>query len=402
MSWIEELRSAVSSETGGSHARRAACKKAGVHQKGNFPDDSESERMCRDCEAWKPFSDFAKDSKDKHGLQKYCRQCLKLRRQGHENDVTHFFTEMIRSAKQHSMKRKGDAGNPPQWNGIDDFLPWALQQLESQGFRCAVSDCNITNPKELSLERIDVKKAYAAENCVFILRYFQSFGPHCVDGMACQWTREKFLAVPSLRIKHVDYEHEVRLARNYTPSGNADRAFKIKGRRVGGEWVSCNSQGELAKKFGVDQGQISRKSQKAHTFQIKDVEVEIVNTKECQKLEDAPLLYMAYKSFARHMDHRTEAKNKKRKQRGDDEMDTPEISFDYFVNVYERQGGRCLYTGVPLCLAKKCDWMISLERVDDAVGYIPKNVALVCHEVNFVVKGYQKWSAEVAERFWSI
>jgi hypothetical protein len=46
------------------------------------------------------------------------------------------------------------------------------------------------------------------------------------------------------------------------------------------------------------------------------------------------------------------------------------------------QKGRCYYSSIPLVYAIKSDWMCSIERLDNEVGYVKNNTVLICNEFN--------------------
>ena len=71
------------------------------------------------------------------------------------------------------------------------------------------------------------------------------------------------------------------------------------------------------------------------------------------------------------------------------------INTEYLVKLFRDQRGRCQYTGVPLKI--NGDFKFSVERYDNAVGYVPGNVCLVIVEVNTACA---KWSKAKAKMYW--
>ena len=67
----------------------------------------------------------------------------------------------------------------------------------------------------------------------------------------------------------------------------------------------------------------------------------------------------------------------------------------YLVQLFTEQRGRCQYTGVPLKI--NGDFKFSVERYDNAEGYIPGNVCLVIVEVNTACA---QWSKAKADMYW--
>jgi hypothetical protein len=54
-----------------------------------------------------------------------------------------------------------------------------------------------------------------------------------------------------------------------------------------------------------------------------------------------------------------------------------ELSFDILTTIYNKQGGRCFYSGLPLDFGTKRR-KPSLERIDPLLPYTLKNVCLIC------------------------
>lgn len=61
-----------------------------------------------------------------------------------------------------------------------------------------------------------------------------------------------------------------------------------------------------------------------------------------------------------------------------------EFSIDYncILDKIIEQKGRCFYSSIPLVFKIKSDWMCSLERLDNNIGYTDANVVLICNEFN--------------------
>ena len=73
------------------------------------------------------------------------------------------------------------------------------------------------------------------------------------------------------------------------------------------------------------------------------------------------------------------------------------ITYDQWLRVVERAGGRCELTGITFCLARsktgfRAPFAPSVDRIDSNVGYTPANVRLVCVAVNWALSD---WGAAV-------
>ncbi len=50
--------------------------------------------------------------------------------------------------------------------------------------------------------------------------------------------------------------------------------------------------------------------------------------------------------------------------------------------LWDRQNGLCAYTGWEMIFISKTDRLVSIERIDNNIGYTPDNIILVCWCVN--------------------
>ena len=55
---------------------------------------------------------------------------------------------------------------------------------------------------------------------------------------------------------------------------------------------------------------------------------------------------------------------------------------DDLIAMWEEQGGICCYSGLPMKLEPNTLFSVSIERVDNNIGYVPDNTVLVCKGVN--------------------
>lgn len=92
-----------------------------------------------------------------------------------------------------------------------------------------------------------------------------------------------------------------------------------------------------------------------------------------------------------------------------------EITIEYVWELFVSQGGKCALSGVPLKLTSRLkrlnnqgrpDWDVidaSLDRIDNAKGYVPGNVQWIHKTLNFMKQEFSqddfiKWCRLVAER----
>ena len=70
------------------------------------------------------------------------------------------------------------------------------------------------------------------------------------------------------------------------------------------------------------------------------------------------------------------------------------LSTGYLRELYPKQQGRCYYTGLPMTLKSpkrtlREPWLISIDRLNPELGYIPGNVVFCCWCIN-ALKGVLK------------
>lgn len=59
-----------------------------------------------------------------------------------------------------------------------------------------------------------------------------------------------------------------------------------------------------------------------------------------------------------------------------------QIDYDYLLDLYKRQDGKCALTGVEMTHVFNNFRSMSVDRIDSSQGYIPGNVQLVCQFIN--------------------
>ena len=70
-----------------------------------------------------------------------------------------------------------------------------------------------------------------------------------------------------------------------------------------------------------------------------------------------------------------------------------DIDFDYLLELYQNQNGKCSLSGEELTFHKNnLSTNLSIDRINSNIGYIKGNVQLVCHYVNIM-----KWNKDLPE-----
>ena len=74
---------------------------------------------------------------------------------------------------------------------------------------------------------------------------------------------------------------------------------------------------------------------------------------------------------------------------------------EIFLAIYDKiceHRLRCEYSNIPMSLKQCFDWSLSIERLDNDIGYTRENILLVCAEFNTPLH----WKPEHFDTFWSI
>lgn len=64
------------------------------------------------------------------------------------------------------------------------------------------------------------------------------------------------------------------------------------------------------------------------------------------------------------------------------------------ITIWNRQNGKCYYSGIQMIPQPNSNWQCSLERFDNNKGYTTDNISLVCLEFN----NYTKWTLDKIKR----
>jgi hypothetical protein len=242
----------------------------------------------------------------------------------------------VRNGLSNSRPRKSlGRGHDIEWQNIDEFREWMATTLEKENFKCYYGAINLS-PTNVSLERLDEDKGYSSNNCVLIDRSFQT-------GFR-QWSREKVQNIPILRKKCVYDDDEVERSLEY-------------------ECLEVSNFGKtIFNQFGDD---------------ISDSGIK------------APLLFTRLQTLFANSKLTTRARNAK----GRDHEHT--ISVRDLISIWRKQRGRCHWLDIPLNLTG--DWQVSIERLDESVGYVIDNIVLVALETQSPSK---QWTSEFVKSVW--
>lgn len=93
------------------------------------------------------------------------------------------------------------------------------------------------------------------------------------------------------------------------------------------------------------------------------------------------------------------------KRRAYDKRRQFELSFDFLLDLWTKQEGKCALSGVPMTFIvgkKKVPTNITIDRINSSVGYIPGNVHLVCYIANIMknvltMEEFYLWCSRIVE-----
>ena len=240
---------------------------------------------CFDCDTYKTFNKFSKNSSKKHGICDNCKPCVAKRAKKSAATPRGAIKLLFCNARNNSKRR---AKKRPQMkdhdlpNNIDAQIAYFFELAARQNYLCAISGRRL-DPRDASLERINENKPYTKTNLCLISRDFQSGSTKSVhDDASSQWTRAKFDEVGQLRVADFDPDYAL-----------WDRAAS----------TPCNTNGTTP---------------------------------------EQTLRYRLYYAISDAKKHTTRRNKKGRKHC------KPEIDEAFLVELFKRQGGRCFYTLVPL------------------------------------------------------
>ncbi|AYV78926.1 MAG: hypothetical protein Edafosvirus51_5, partial [Edafosvirus sp.] len=74
------------------------------------------------------------------------------------------------------------------------------------------------------------------------------------------------------------------------------------------------------------------------------------------------------------------AQNKKDKK--NNKAGICKLKCDDIIALYDEQEKKCFLSNIPMTLKSNCDWTLSIKKLNSNLGYIKKNVVLICKEMH--------------------
>eukprot|EP00397_Hematodinium_sp_SG-2012_P042208 GEMP01046637.1.p1 GENE.GEMP01046637.1~~GEMP01046637.1.p1 ORF type:complete len:542 (+),score=15.77 GEMP01046637.1:152-1627(+) len=357
----------------------------------------EGKLCCIKCGFFKAAESFAVKSSSACGRQSYCRVCAAdWTRKDNGFTLRRIMKEMLSGARRKALKRSEKPSRKLAGEfdiNVDDLL----DKWKKQEGRCAYSEVvmNIERytPWHLSLERCDNTLGYTRENTVFVCSEFNTMDHSVrVNGNvqgSSKWYRHKVLSLPE-RINYSgpldDFELDKILST--TRVTKERHCFLLREVAANGDLrcASCN-------KFKSPDDFYSARSSSVRKQSY---------CKVCQRTRIAEYRRSTLGFFKKLLESaKTAAKG--RTDKGRDTAGEFRLEFDDILQMYRQQRGLCFYSDVKMNLQPHHDWKGSIERIDNAKGYILSNVVLICSEfqtsdssfrANIPVKGTAQWSKE--------
>ena len=273
-----------------------------------------------------------------------CKQCISEERNERHNTLEGFLKLLLGSAKSSAGRRKSKGRATA--GTFDLSYDYILSLWHQQQGRCFYSKLDLTTRRhstwQCSLERLNVNMGYIEGNVVLCC---------CEFNNAYQWTLAKIYSILTVRLfssLHVDFY----------PAVQRKKATKTILKLIEGvEHVQCT---------------------KCKIFKPKDQFNAKVSCgcKNCLKLYQIKYLSTPQGHFRMLMGSAT-GRAKKKKMSFD-------LTYDGLVALFNRQGGRCAYSDIPLQFGPHADndWVCSIERIDTEKGYLFDNICLICVEFN--------------------
>jgi hypothetical protein len=327
----------------------------------------ETTRACTVCKETKPLADF------EYGRFK-CQPCRNAYRKSLDLLPAGFFSKLARAAERSAEKRKSVGREDA---GVCTIDASDLEELwNKQGGLChytgLVLGFDAEKPNFCSLERLNPMLGYVKGNIALII--------HELNGKIT-WSIAKLEQMSDLRRSHVDL---VELGKLVHEAQHFERAPKRKGFKVNRE---REKEIEGVKHYACGKC----KSYKIRTDFYSRSDKVTSKCKACEQQEDRERP-MTLRRYVQVMIGNSRGNTKTRAERTKQQEaaaageahagEEPTLTQDQVYAKILAQGGRCHYSGIPLCFTDNTAWQCSLERLDATKTYTDENVVLVCLELN--------------------
>jgi hypothetical protein len=314
-------------------------------------DDDDDKKQCPQCKQWKARLNFSKSTRNNNGLQSYCKACsatnVSARRRTRDGFMTTIYNSMLVRTRIW-LKR----GRFMEMNCTKDYLH---ELAESQGDVCAITGLPITfasnATSKASIDRIDDEVGYVMGNVRFVLQEFNGQG---------KWTKRNLYDM-------------IDLAGQVTVDVEAELAPKAKegSKESPRNWPIVNG-----KVFCHDCN--TTKDRSAFTKQISQ------GCRDCLAATNKvyrETWHGVFTCLVNSSRQNNEKRNDPNRKAGCRELKHT-LTYDEIVEIYRRQRGLCHVSDTPLSCRLNDIHRVSLERINNDIGYVKDNVVLVCKIFN--------------------
>ncbi len=319
------------------------------------------QKLCSACNELKDWSDFGKSPTQLFLLQCICKRCKSIKKYNRFNECEDSFFGRLFSSCKSNLKNK----NKKRDLGV---MTLTLDQLKAkwvkQNQKCQISHVQMATGTNVhfkaSPERLDNNITYTDENVVLIIAELNTVK---------QFTREFLLDMctpdlaPHPQLDEINKLNEKTTLKKFIPPPLLTK---------------LNTSGEIL-------NQCSRCLEfcelKAFRFNNKARGILERACNECERAMARAKTKAIEGKMKQILKH---AKNATIKRNANENRDqtTYDFSKEAFVNLLQKQQGKCRLSGKNMGFDGSKPFHISLERIDVNIGYNPENVMLICEELN--------------------
>ena len=286
-----------------------------------------------------------------------CRICLSNADKIYRSTFDGFLQRLIADSSTRSKTHKPSAKSNKSEHTItkQDLLV----KYQEQSGKCYYSGIPMKNSHHvdwlMTIERLDNLQGYTNENTVLCCHEFNS-------GRS-QWTIDKINLIPRLSKVKIDICN----LKSIILTARKKRSWQCMPRK---KYIEKVSDDGAEKKC-----HICDEFRPLGSF-VKDP---LHGCMSCRK--KCSIDYSAtLRGFMTRLVGNAKTRTKTRNEKGHShEFD---ISLDFVLDLILSQNGRCHYSSIPLVFASGSDWMCSIERLNNDIGYIKDNIVLICNEFN--------------------
>eukprot|EP00397_Hematodinium_sp_SG-2012_P030211 GEMP01031978.1.p1 GENE.GEMP01031978.1~~GEMP01031978.1.p1 ORF type:complete len:453 (+),score=38.49 GEMP01031978.1:188-1546(+) len=331
--------------------------------------------LCLKCNTFKTIESFYVNLARKCGLSSQCKVCIIDR-------IRHYFGCTLRgtmmlllnNAKSGATHRSNTSSRH-EAGRFEIDIHFLLNLWLKQEGRCAYSGIimNVATHQHwrLSLERKDNNLGYIPHNVVFICAElntpdFSVTAKHDVNGSS-QWSKQKTKQLPRIAFSSIPLDalqlqamvSSTKIKKKKGKSGSKKRSIE------NGDLL-CSACGQFK---STEDFYACHSSSRSRMYACKTCAL------QCRREYGK-----SFGGFLRSRLHSAKHWAEKRTISGRPIAGEFNLTIDNVLALYVQQQGLCFYSGVKMTLQSCSDWMCSIERLDNAKGYVVGNVALICAE----------------------